>query len=903
MAERNRRRARRLMEGAALAALLNAAPLAAQTEGMVAAAPDESDIIVTARRREENLQDVPLSVTAITSETIERQGLQSIVDIAQVTPGLSFRQAFGRNFDRPVIRGMSNIQGSPNAAFFIDGIFVTGSISSYNLDNLERVEVIRGPQSALFGRNTFSGAINYITRQPGNDPRGRAALTWGTDGLRELSGFVSGPLVRDRLFAEVNARVYEFGGQYENLADPREKLGRERSQSVGVILRATPTAGLALTGRFNYLADQDGHFPIALIGRRFGQTLPVAGQLVNNGALNCFQPELIGLGPAPALRPVARTRTRGYFCGELPTPTQYAVNTDVYRAAGFGDALKRETWRASLRADAEFGGWAFQATGGYNHRRQTTAVDQDYTERRVLGFETFDSGGTRDWSFDAKLLSPVDQRIRGLVGVYYYKEESLDDGFSGSLTFPSTPVPRPWVIGDDPARIARNAVFDNSVENRAVFGQVQFDVVETLTLSAEGRYQVEDLTTSGTSTANVSGTVFSRSVTAPLGQATFRKFLPRFTLDWRATEDVLLYGVVARGNKPGGFNSGVYNAIYEDSEVARLVGLGLDTFDEENAWTYEIGVKSQFADRRVTLNAAAYQIDWDNQQLTQSIQVARRDGVLGSLSFTSNVGKSRVRGFEIESSARVADGVSLRLGYAFTDAKIRDFVADDQADLYITAQDLATLNAQAPLPNFVTAPSLAGTGLTSFAPCLGASPDPRCTGAVLVYAQGYLTQLIAASPARFDAVNALLELRGNSAGNRLPRVPQHQLTLGAEYAADLTTDLGLFLNANLAYESKRYIQVDNLGWSGDSWNLNLRAGLEYRGWSLTAFLTNALNDRTPADILRLIDTGQTFFRPALRPGEATAFIGGTNVSSANIRDFAVTPPRLRNFGATLAYRF
>ncbi|MCS6987302.1 MAG: TonB-dependent receptor [Sphingomonadaceae bacterium] len=834
------------------------------------------DIIVTARKREERLQDVPLSVTAVTEQTIERQGLRSVMDIADVTPGLSFRQAFGRNFDRPVIRGMSNIQGAPNAAFFIDGVFVVGPLSGFNVDNLERVEVIRGPQSALFGRATFAGAINFVTRAPGNTPAGRVTTSLGADGLKELSGFVSGPLVRDRLAVEVNGRIWRFDGQYENLADPVEKLGREESDSVGVTLRATPTDSLTLTARVGYQADRDGHFPIALLGRVIGQTLPVPGQLVNNGALTCFLPEIIGLGPPPALRPVARTRTRGYFCGEIPTPRQYALNTDVYRIAGFPHGLERELIRTSLKVETRLGDWLLQGIGAWNRFEQIAAVDQDYTERRVLAFETITGSGARDVSGEIRLLSPADRRLRGLAGAYVYFERSLPENFSAALTFPGPP-PRPWVRGDDPARIVRNRVFDNEVDNRGIFGQVQFEILPRLTLSAEGRYQEETLRTSGTSTATVGTTVFTRQIEPPLGVATYRSFLPRFTADWKARDGLLLYAVAAKGNKPGGFNSGAYSAIYDDAEVARLVQLGLDRFDEEEAWSYEGGIKAELFDRRLALSLAGYYVDWKNQQLTQTIQVQRRDGVLGSLSFTSNVGKSRVAGLEFEALYRPTDWLDLRAGYALADTKIQDFVTDDQADLYITAQDLADLNARAPLPNF-QAPGTPG------------------------FAQ-YLAALAAAAPARFAAVNELLARRGNARGNRLPRAPMHMFNLGGTASYPLFERVSGFLAANLSYESRRYVQVDNLAWSGDSWNLNLRGGFERDGWLLVVFVTNALNDRTPVDVLRSIDTGQTLFRPALRPGEATAFLLGQNVSSANIRDFAVTPPRLRNVGVTVQYRF
>jgi outer membrane receptor protein involved in Fe transport len=886
----------------ALATALLAPAAYAQAPAQTAAAVEEDigDIVVTARKREENLQDVPLSISAFSSATIEEQGLKSIVDIANVTPGLSFRQAFGRTFDRPVIRGMSNIQGAANVAFFLDGIFITGSIGGYNLDNLERVEVIKGPQSALFGRATFAGAVNYITRKPDDDFRGKISATVGEDGMREVSGYVSGPIVEGKLFAEVDGRVYKFGGQYTNVVDPVEKMGREESKSASATIRLKPTETLDIVARVGVMQDNDGAFPISRVNRVFGQAQPVPQQLTNNGAINCFAPNLRAgvFGPAPALRPVADNRARGYFCGEIPTPGTFGVNSNIFRLAGYPDALDRNIVRTSIRADLDVNDWTITAIGAYNRRKQISTVDQDYSDLRSLGFETIGLEGSRDYFGELKLLSPSANALRGIVGVSYFRDKDLTSNRSGSLTHST--LGRPFAAGDDPTVIVLGAVSRGGVETKAVYGQVEYDFNDAFTVSAEGRYQVEEPESAGSSSTTIAGVAFSRPLDLSVR---YKKFLPRFTANYKATGDVMLYGVAAKGNKPGGFNTGVFNAVYPDAEVARLVGLGLDTFKEESAWSYEAGVKSSLLDNRLTLNVAGYYIDWKNQQLTQTIQAQRRDGVLGSVSFTSNVGASEVKGVELEARARLSENFSLRFGYAMQDSKIKSFVADDQADLYITAAELATLNTTAPLPAFVPAPSLAGTGLTSFTPCQGATPAAACTVAIRTYANGYLAALAAATPARTAAVNALLALRGDAAGNALPRVPKHQVQIGGDYDYEVDGDTSLFLRAQLAYESKRFVQVDNLGWAGDSYNLGLRAGVNFKSLTLTAYVTNALNDKTPVDILRSIDNAQTYFRPALRPGEATANIGGVNVSSANPRDFAVTAPRLRNFGVTASYKF
>ncbi len=133
------------------------------------------EIIVTARKREESLQDVPLSITAFSEEAIAAAGMNSITDVATFTPNLSYRKSLGRAFDRPAIRGQGPILGAQTVGLFIDGVFVAGTLSSTPLDNVERIEVLKGPQAAAFGRATLAGAINYVTKTPGNEWEGKGS--------------------------------------------------------------------------------------------------------------------------------------------------------------------------------------------------------------------------------------------------------------------------------------------------------------------------------------------------------------------------------------------------------------------------------------------------------------------------------------------------------------------------------------------------------------------------------------------------------------------------------------------------------------------------------------------------------------------------------------------------------
>lgn len=155
--------------------LLATAPVLGQNDSEVVGL---EEVVVTARRVTENLQKAPIAITAIGAELIAAAGITSPEDIAALTPGFSYR-ASTRGGALPVIRGMSNVRGEANISFFIDGVYVSGSIAGYNLDSVEQVEVIRGPQSAMFGRNTFAGAVNYITRKPTDEFEGSVKLLVG----------------------------------------------------------------------------------------------------------------------------------------------------------------------------------------------------------------------------------------------------------------------------------------------------------------------------------------------------------------------------------------------------------------------------------------------------------------------------------------------------------------------------------------------------------------------------------------------------------------------------------------------------------------------------------------------------------------------------------------------------
>ena len=178
-----------------------------------------TDIVVTARKREENLQSVPLAITAFSTADIKSARIERLSDVAKLTPGLTYTPLFGRQNQLPIIRGAAQTFGQLNVGVFLDGIYLSGKAGvDLELNDLQRIEVVKGPQSALYGRNTFAGAINYITQRPASTLTGRVEGTVGSRGLYKGIASLSGP-ISDKIRFRVGGFYREFGGFYRSSID------------------------------------------------------------------------------------------------------------------------------------------------------------------------------------------------------------------------------------------------------------------------------------------------------------------------------------------------------------------------------------------------------------------------------------------------------------------------------------------------------------------------------------------------------------------------------------------------------------------------------------------------------------------------------------------------------------
>ncbi len=575
------------------------------------------ELVVTARKREEQLQQVPLSITAFTAETIESAGIDNVADIATLTPGFTFAPLFGGGAATPVIRGQSTTIGEPNVGFFVDGVYQAsrGLMDAILGDSVSRVEVVKGPQSALYGRNTFAGAVNIVTSRPSDELGGMIEARYGDYDTQELRGWVSGPIT-DWLGFRLGGTYASSDGYYTNDLNG-DNLDDRRTGVLAGSLEASPTDALDIRLRVAYSDTSDGDDPIRYV--------------VNN--VEPFNPP-----PLPPVFPAVNQLYRG----EMHAFDQYSVTP------GHQD---RKVTQTSLSLDWAVGDYTITSITGYNDLSYDTAVDADYSALSVNYTTTLQD--ITEFSQELRITSPGDRRLTWLGGAYYY--DSNSDTHLESL-YGSDALP---IAAAVPASLRGLLVgglindLEEETSSVAIFGQVGFNITDSFSVSVEGRWTDETKKVNSANQSQLNPGVVTGTF---VDETDFQNFVPRFTLDYQITDDVLLYATVAQGEKVGGFN------------VVTVAGAILPeerTYDSESAWNYEIGAKTTWADGRLVLNGAAFYIDWTDQ-------IVRAIGASGAL-LNINAGQSTVQGLELEVRARPVDGLTLDAGLAYTDSSYDDY--------------------------------------------------------------------------------------------------------------------------------------------------------------------------------------------------------------------------------------
>lgn len=597
------------------------------------------EIFVTARKIEESLNTAPVTVSAFTDSAIEELDLNSVADVARFTPGLSFSSAFGRSTERPVVRGQGNILAGvqfgveSGVAYFVDGMYYAGDIQSLDMSNLERVEVIKGPQSALYGRNTYSGAINFVTRRPEDGLSGRLRVRGLESGEQEVNAGFGGELVDGVLAAQIALRQYSFDGQWTNLVTDKP-VGQEETTSVNASFDWTPNDAFSLTARVQTQEDDDGTRPFFL--------QPATEN-------NCY-PGFRSLAFWPFVQSTNRNQ---YFCGEImarpielndgpdadgepnvipginPGSTFFGNVYSLGQGVAFS-GVQRELDVFSVSARYDMGsGYSLTFQTSNRSEEARTGSDSDHGPTNFfLGPEAFfalsNISEYSEQTFEARIESPRDANVRWSAGVFNYDyEQDVTDIIPGGTTEDGT---------------------DNFVTNVAVFGSLGWDMSERATATIEVRSADEEKKQRDLDAAGM--VEFE-------GEKSFSSVAPRLTVDYRVSDSTVLYGIYSQGVKPGGLNAAVG------------VGVGRPTYEQEESSNLEGGIKTTLLDGRMQANIAVYASNLDKYQLTTP--VASPTGALNSV--VTNQADGEVTGLEVDLLARLSEASRVGVTYALADSR------------------------------------------------------------------------------------------------------------------------------------------------------------------------------------------------------------------------------------------
>lgn len=630
------------------------------------------EIIVTTRKRAESLQEIPLVITAFTADDLERKGLDSIEDIGRLTAGVMVDQGTFPQDVRIVIRGLSPTRGRPNVALLLDGVDVTSEavqsaggslLINSRLFDLERAEVVKGPQSALYGRSAFSGAINYVTKKPTNEWERKVSIEAGERGMIEGRIGIYGPLVEDKALIGINASAWNFDGYHDNSITDAD-LGDSDGFGIAASGIFNFNEDVSLTTRIEFTDDHLGQAPFTFAGTNSQLPVPATafGPIFNPGVIS------------PAVPFVTAFTGRVPDGDDLPPAT---ISEDPLTGEEFRGS-ERQIFRAAATLDWQQDWGSFTSVTHYAF----ADVDQRIENTRQESFSTLNfgtmfatQGETTLFSQELRVQSNDDQQLRWMFGGLYWDEDidqlSNNIACTNNQLFPFLPLlpcgPFFAAIGEfDPNMWVRNT------EHWSAFGMIEFDLTDQITFHVEGRYTDEDLFVSGPTGPRIvdafglAGPPSTMPPSTPNVDATSGDsyFTPRFSLEYTANEDMLFYASAAKGAKPSGVSTvGAGSGGFEPE---------LFVFDRETMWVYEVGAKTTWADGRFLANVAGYWEDFSGKQ-TQT-QFVRSNGLTGTR--TVNASAAEVKGIELDMAWAATEQFDVSLGYSYIDAQYNDFVTN-----------------------------------------------------------------------------------------------------------------------------------------------------------------------------------------------------------------------------------
>lgn len=536
-----------------------------------------SEIVVTATKRTENLQNVPISVTALDSQRISATGVSNTIDLNAAVPGMNAIAAVG--FFQPFIRGVGSVTNGAGVetpvAIYMDGVYIAAAPAAmFSFGDVERIEVLKGPQGTLFGRNATGGLIQVITRDPTNDPELKLELGYGNYDTISAGGYAAGPIV-DGVKAGLAVQYRSMGngaGHNFTTGEDSYRLHYDFSARGKLVFDLGSRTTVKLAGDYYHKLDDFSAFRLATD---------------------------IALAPPLTLADVPRRVWDSW--------------------AGDPNNSELEAWGGSIRVDHDFGMAKLMSLTAYRKTKLHYQTDSDTRSTKRSFFDSYLSD--RTFTQELQLQSQDSSALKWVVGAYYFNDKSQLD-------------PQYFYFLGNLLSTNRNHYPSESI---AGYGEGTGEILPDTYLTLGARYTHE--------------TRKRRTPNNPLIQDKLsdNKITWRATLDHRFSPGLMIYATVSTGYKSGGFSGSSITS---------------PSYQPETITAYEVGFKSEFADRRIRLNAAAFYYDYSDLQVKRQVP----GGII-----LYNGAKARLKGFDGELTAIVSSNFDLVIGASYLDGSFVDF--------------------------------------------------------------------------------------------------------------------------------------------------------------------------------------------------------------------------------------
>ena len=610
-----------------------AAQETAQTDATASAQQDAGnggDIIVTAQRRSEKLQDVPIAIAALTAETIQKRRVLDLNDLSNVAPALQIKGDDNGANPRIFIRGVgvNDFNPATNSAvgIYSDGVYVASPLAQrLAFFDLQQVEVLRGPQGTLYGRNTTGGAINVNSKMSGNDLAADLTAEYGNFNSVNVQGGISVPIIADKLSVRVAGLYQRDDGYTINRLTGNRGNNTDRWSGRGVV-HFTPT-------------DQ------------ITDNLIVSGGESRGGSILAYARTLLP-ATADATGADGLCAPAYYTSGQCTNILGYAnTSTDLYKGDyRFEGKDKVNLFTVSNSLTVDLGGASLVSVTGYQHADRDDVEETDANPLEIINGRYRARQNT--FSEELRLQSNGNRPLRYVIGAYYAHDDLNNNSFYNVL---------PAFVSDD---ADQNLAFGVGVyswplqqksDSYAGFGQLDYDLTDKLTVTGGIRYSADHKQFHYVSEADFLATpIFTYD-----DSRTFDSVSGKFGLQYKFSPTANVYASYNRGTKSGGFFSG------QTADIGQV-----QPYKDETVNAYEIGAKTELLDRKLRANVSAFYYDYQNLQ----VYTTQIDGLITRQIFT-NASAATIYGGELELEARPSRELTASLSASYLHARYRDFVS------------------------------------------------------------------------------------------------------------------------------------------------------------------------------------------------------------------------------------